>query len=151
MKTSISILFLAAAFGPVAQAQVKINDWDYAGPFSFGGLSAGSTGGGFIQIVGTTYSSKRPASMHGGGLSAWGGQWLGAGVTVPKLRAQTSGTNVIIAWPDPSTRFRLYASDALSPVVWTPVLELPAIVGNEKQVTVPQSSGSQFFQLYRPW
>jgi hypothetical protein len=151
MKTFLRILFLLAAFGPVARAQVKINDWDYAGPFAFGGTSAGATDGGFIQITGTTYRSHRPANMQGGDLIAWGGQWLGAGVTVPKLRAQTSGTNVVLAWPDPSTRYQLYKSAEVTPFAWTPITSLPAIVGAEKRVTLPHSARKEFFQLYKPW
>ena len=67
------------------------------------------------------------------------------------MRIQKSGANVILAWPDPSTRYRLFQSGVVTPFAWNGITQLPAIVGTEKQVTLPISGSRGFFELYKPW
>jgi len=148
MKTVVAVTFTLAMLGASAPAQLKMNGWDY---YNYPSQpSGGSSSGGTLLLTGTMDHPYKASVMRGGSLTAWNGYWLGQGLTVPELRIQKSGTNVIIAWPDPSTRYRLFKSDVIPPLAWLPTNALPAIVGNEKQVTLPRSGNKSFFQLYKP-
>src|SRR5436190_3129902 len=107
MKTLAIITFTLTVFGAPALAQLKINSWDY---YNYRQSSGGSSSGGTLFLTGTMDHPYQASLMRGGSLAARNGYWLGPGLTLPKLRIQKSGTNVIIAWPDPSTRYRLFKS-----------------------------------------
>jgi hypothetical protein len=65
----------------------------------------------------------------------------------PALRVLRSGTNVLLAWPNPSTGFQLQESTSLTAPDWADVNTAPALVGDEKQVHQPVTLGARFYRL----
>jgi len=146
MKTLIatSVAWTALAFS--AQAQLKLSNWGFNNYPSPGVVSSGGT----LTLKGSFTRPIRPATLQGGTLAISGAYWIAPGITLPTLRIQNAGTDVILAWPDPSTGHRLFASDVVTPFAWTQITSAPAIVGAEKKVTLPRNSAG-FYLLYKPW
>lgn len=65
----------------------------------------------------------------------------------PQLSLQTTNHQVVIAWPTNATGLSLESSGTSTPGTWSPVTNLPAIVGAQYVITNPITSGSQFFRL----
>ena len=71
-----------------------------------------------------------------------------ATVTVPTLRAQLSGSNIILSWPAAASGFTLETTTNLAdPNSWTQVAATPALVSQQFQVTNNVSSGRCFYRL----
>ncbi len=136
--------FLALALP--AAAQYQITSWT----IDAGG---GQSSGGVYAVTGTI--GQPDANIHtGGAYTLFGGFWSSYAVVptpgAPTLRIIHANTRVILAWPDPSTGYQLQATSTLSSPVWTDVIDAPAIVGSEKQVTQPINPGTRFFRLRHP-
>ena len=90
------------------------------------------------------------------GTAAWGGSSgfgtafslsLGT-VSPPRLTANPSGPNLVLAWPINATGFSLQSTTTLgSAAVWTTNLPAPVIVNDQNTVTNPISGAQQFFRL----
>ena len=145
MKTLFLYLGLFAAHWS-ASAQYQM-DW-----FTLDG-GGGQSSGGAYTIHGTI-GQPDAATSSGGAYTLQGGFWstFGLGPTegVPSLRIVLSGTNVTLAWPNPSTGFQLEESPNLVTPIWTNANVAPGIVGGEKQVNQPLASGTRFFRLRKP-
>jgi len=138
------ILLATCAFS--AQAQYSIN-WS---TIDSGG---GHSSGGPYALAGTI-GQPDAATSGGGAYTLHGGFWSAIAVVAiegaPALRLVRSGSNVILAWPNPSTGFQLQESPSLFAPNWTDVNTAPGVVGEEKQVTAPVQPGSRFFRLRKP-
>ena len=115
--------------------------------FTVDGGGGVSSGDGY-SLRGTIGQADAGA-MSGGGFSLTGGFWSGAGETMPTLRIQRAGNDVIVSWPNPSTGFDLQENAGLMGA-WNSVGQAPSVVGAEKQVTVPAGPGSRFYRLRKP-
>ena len=133
------LLFFVAA--PELLAQYTITS------YTIGGGGGRSTGGGYA-VRGTI--GQPDAGWQSGGVYVLdGGFWNVAesADALPELRIQPAGRSVLIAWPDPSTGFRLQHSPDMTAPVWSDVRSTPTIVGAEKQILLPLQPGSHFFRL----
>ncbi len=69
----------------------------------------------------------------------------------PRLSIRPTATNtVLLAWPYPSTGFRLMENASLDTTNWTEVTATPEQVGDEYQTIVELSGGSRFYRLRNP-
>jgi len=142
MKRSIVVALLLTAI--TAAAQNYAINW-----FTIDG-GGGDTGGGGYSLRGTI-GQPDAGAMSGSGFSIAGGFWSGIAPTtaIPSLRIVRIGPNAAIAWPNPSTGFQLQESPTL-PGMWGNVSDVPAVVGDEKQVLVPATMGARFYRLRKP-
>lgn len=113
----------------------------------------GTSSGGAYTLSGTA-GQPDAGYQSGGAYGLIGGFW-GAfadapAEPIPTLRILLNGSKVTLAWQNPSTGFILQESSSLSTPVWTDVLELPGVVGLEKQVSVNLGVGERYFRLRRP-
>jgi hypothetical protein len=145
MKTIALLLLLVALHLDVA-AQYQLN-WS---TLDAGG---GQCAGGPYTVQGTL-GQPDAATSAGGAYTLYGGFWSALAIVptegAPALGIIPSGTNVILAWPNPSTGFQLQETAGLSAPNWTDVNSIPAVVAGEKQVTQPIALGSRFYRLRKP-
>lgn len=67
------------------------------------------------------------------------------------LTATLAGPNVLVSWPAvPNGSYTLQSSSSLAPANWQPVLGSPAFSNGLDTMTIPISSGAQFFRLSSP-
>jgi hypothetical protein len=114
----------------------------------------------------TTFTTSAPVNIPGavGGTTAYVGITGGDGgtastqhisnfsfISLVDLRAQVSGSNIIVTWPAAVGGYTLQESASLTSPSWTAV---PAgdisTSGGVNQATIPIGSGAQFFQLVLP-
>lgn len=139
MKLMLLSFLLAAAS---AHAQYAI-DW-----FTLDGGGGQSSGG--VYTVTGTIGQPDAATSSGGQYTLEGGFWSAFAVVPPTLRIIRNGTDVTLAWPNPSAGFQLQESPSLTTPTWTNVTAAPAIVGGEKQVNQTLAPGSRFYRLRQP-
>lgn len=136
-----ALVLMAAVHGLLAQTY-SIRS------YTIGGGGASTAKG---YALNGTIGQPDAGSQKGGAYSLSGGFWSVAAVVSsddsPALRILPAGRSVVLAWPDPSTGFQLQQSASLTLPVWNDVRSTPAVVGTEKQVTLPLQPGSQFFRL----
>lgn len=102
---------------------------------------------GVAQGPGTYGSSSSPATVQDDEFFA------GTGIVtvLPSLTITLAAPNVILSWPTSATGFTLQELAAfpstLPPYTWTDVSTLVVISGANNTVTVPASSGNNFFRL----
>ena len=65
------------------------------------------------------------------------------------ISAAASAGNLTLSWPAAASGFTLQSRASLTSGSWTAVTPAAALVGNQWQVTVPRTSGTQFFRLVR--
>ncbi len=65
----------------------------------------------------------------------------------PVLQVAVQNGQVVLAWPTPSAGFILEQAASIPVGSWTPVLSTPAIVGQDKVVTLPTSDTAKFYRL----
>ena len=69
----------------------------------------------------------------------------------PLLRIVATTTNaVVVAWPAPSSGFKLQFNADLNTTNWEDVGQTPTVVGGENQVIVSPSVGNRFYRLRWP-
>ena len=142
MKGAIVVVLLLTAIAATAQ--------DYAiNWFTIDGGGGESVGGGY-SLHGTI-GQPDAGAMNGTGFSISGGFWtqIAPATAIPSLRIARMGPNTIIAWPNPSTGFQLQESPTLIEM-WSNVSDVPAVMGDEKQVMVPATMGGRFYRLRKP-
>ncbi len=145
MKPKYLLIVMLALLPLVVQAQPYSIDW-----FTIDGGGGTSTGG--TYTVTGTIGQPDAGRMSGGAYTLEGGFWgiISAIQTPgsPLLRVLLTSTNtVVVAWPNPSTGFSLQQNAALGNTNWLGVTNVPAVVGNEKQVIVAPPVGNRFFRL----
>jgi hypothetical protein len=69
--------------------------------------------------------------------------------TTASLSAKQLGGNIVLSWPVAAAGFSVQARAALGSGIWTTLTNVPVLAGNSWQVTLPDSSGAQFFRLWR--
>lgn len=69
--------------------------------------------------------------------------------TVAPVTATVDGANTILSWPVAAAGFSVQSSTALGSGNWVTLTNAPTLVGNNWQVTIPNSSSAQFFRLWR--
>ncbi len=68
--------------------------------------------------------------------------------TPPQLAIVPAGTNVVVSWPLFASGYQLWSATNLAPpVTWSSVSQLPATNGLVFSVTLPQTSGQNFYRL----
>lgn len=136
-RFALLVLLLAAAR---VDAQFAI-DW-----FTFDGGGRASSGGPY-SLQGTL-GQPDAGTSSGGGYTSQGGFWPGVtSQSAPALRILRDGTNVVLAWPNPSGGFQLQESSSLTTPDWANVNTAPVLVGDEKQVNQPVAAGVRFYRL----
>jgi len=143
----MKLILLLLPFAVVnASAQYAI-DW-----FTFDG-GGGQSSGGAYTLAGTI-GQPDAAIASGGTHTLHGGFWSAFAVvqteSAPSLRILLNGTNVTLAWPNPSTGFQLEESPSLVAPAWTNVSGTPGVVGGEKQLDQILAPGPRFFRLRKP-
>jgi hypothetical protein len=111
----------------------------------------GASSGGQYTIRGTIGQPDAGAGT-GSGYSLAGGFWHDfqtVPVSSPLLRIARSRGNLLISWPNPSSGFQLQESPTL-PGMWSNISDVPAVVGDEKQVIVSATIGARFYRLRHP-
>jgi Concanavalin A-like lectin/glucanases superfamily/Bacterial Ig-like domain (group 2) len=70
--------------------------------------------------------------------------------TVASLTASSSGGNITLSWPVANAGFALQTTPKLAkPASWTTLTNAPTLVGNQWQITLPESGAGQFYRLIR--
>ena len=105
--------------------------------------------------VSGTIGQSDAGVMSGGSYSVvggfWGILWVVQTPGAPLLRIQPTATNaVVVAWPAPSSGFKLQFKPSLNTTNWTDVGQVPAVVGGENQVIVTPPVGNRFYRLKYP-
>ena len=66
------------------------------------------------------------------------------------VESTTATSPVVVAWPSPSSGFKLQFNTDLNTTIWTDVGQAPAVVGGENQIIVSPPAGNRFFRLKWP-
>jgi hypothetical protein len=98
--------------------------------------------------------------MSGGAFSIGGGFWPGVtGIKpIPDLRIFLSSpamspninARVTLAWPFPSTGFRLEAASTPVGGQWVPISDSPSVVDGEYRLTLEATGIARMFRLHSP-
>ena len=151
-RRSTAALLVAAsvlvAFALRAAAQPYSIDW-----FKVAGGGGSSTNGQYS--VSGTIGQPDAGAISGGSYSVVGGFWAIVSAVqtpgAPLLRIMPTTTNaVVVAWPAPSSGFKLQYNADLSTTNWADVGQVPAVVGGENQIIVSPPAGNYFFRLKWP-
>jgi hypothetical protein len=62
-----------------------------------------------------------------------------------------AGNNsVVLTWPSAAAGYTLQCNPALNAATWSNVTNVPALINNQYQVTLPKSGANCFFRLMAP-
>jgi hypothetical protein len=153
MRNFLAIALVGAAllFPGALRAQNYNIDWYTIG--SGGGTSTGTNGGTSYTVSGTI-GQPATASMSGGGYALTGGFWSIISTIqtagAPLLSVIRSGSDALISWSESATGFLLEQSSTLLPSSWTVSAAPQSTNAGVISVSVPASSGYQFFRLHNP-
>jgi hypothetical protein len=67
----------------------------------------------------------------------------------PSLAITRSGSSMVLTWPASATGYVLRFTQALPPL-WADYADQGTVVGDNKVVTIPNPTGSRYFQLRQP-
>jgi len=114
----------------------------------------GTSSNGQYTVSGTIGQHDAGGPLTGGNYSLTGGFWSLLSVIQtpgsPTLRIfLTSSNTAVIAWPAPSTGFRLLLNTNLNTTNWS-AAGSPITVGSENQVIIAPPVGREFFRLVNP-
>jgi hypothetical protein len=148
---AIVIVSLALVFPRAVHAQTySINWYTIAGG---GGTSSGTSGATTYSVSGTI-GQPATATMTGGNFSLTGGFWSMIAVVqtagAPTLTVVRSGSQAIISWPATATGYVLQQSPTLMANSWSASSATMTTNGGIISVTVPATSGYEFFRLENP-
>src|ERR1700722_4945451 len=148
---SASLICLTAVLllGPVFGAQAQAYDLSWNVIAGGGGTSTGSN-----YTLSGTIGQPSAGPMSGGSYSLYGGFWgISSAVQTPGspfLTITSSGGNVNISWPAPSTGFVLQENPVVSSTNWNAVSQATNVVNGTNVVTIPATGGNLFFRLVNP-
>jgi hypothetical protein len=74
--------------------------------------------------------------------------WINTNL-IPSLRIGSTASNAVVAWCTNAPGFSLQMKTDLATTNWVNVTNVPVIVSDEYQVTMPFSTGTAFFRLFR--
>jgi hypothetical protein len=151
MKALEARPLVAALLALVATWQSRADysiDW-----FKIAGGGGTSTNGQYS--VSGTIGHADAGAMSGGNYAVAGGFWGILSIVqtpgAPLLRIVPTATNaVVVAWPAPSSGFKLQFNADLNTTNWADVGQTPTVVGGENQVIVSPPVGNRFFRLKWP-
>ena len=66
------------------------------------------------------------------------------------VESTTATSTAVVAWPSPSSGFKLQFNVGLNTTNWTDVGQVPAVVGEENQIIVSPVAGNRFYRLKWP-
>jgi hypothetical protein len=119
-----------------------------------GGGSSSGAGGGATYAVSGTIGQPASAAMSGGGYSITGGFWsiIAALQTPgsPPLSITRLGGQAALSWSSSAAGFVLQQSSSLLPNSWSASTATMTTNGSTISVTVPATSGYQYFRLLYP-
>jgi hypothetical protein len=115
-----------------------------------GGISSGGD-----YAISGTIGQPDAGTLSGGDYTLQGGFWAVQTTVQPPspvlLAITSSGGDVVISWPAPSTDFVLQQSNDLTqPTGWSGVTQQIIVNGGQNTVTVPATTSPQFFRLKYP-
>jgi hypothetical protein len=141
-------LSLGVLFALSASAQSYSIDW-----FKVAGGGGTSTNAQY-SLSGTIGQHDAGGPLTGGGYSLTGGFWALYALQTsgaPKLRIFLTTTNTaVVAWPSPSTGWKLQQDLNLSTTTWTTPTETVNDNGTEKYIVVKPPTGNRFYRLSPP-
>jgi len=128
-----------------ASAQTYSIDW-----FKIAGGGGTSTNGQY-SLSGTIGQHDAGGPLTGGNYSLTGGFWALYALqtaNAPTLRIFLTTTNTaVVAWPSPSTGWKLQQDLYLSTTTWTTPTETVNDNGTEKFIVVKLPAGNRFYRL----
>jgi hypothetical protein len=95
-----------------------------------------------LTVNGTDFTNVLPA------LSV--STFVGQAAAPPVLAVTQQGGNIVLTWAANATGYALECSTNLASTNWSPVLPLPAVVGNQNVVTNNITNGAVFYRLHQP-
>lgn len=113
-------------------------------------------GGGSMQsksepTIAGTIGQPLAGRLQGGRHTLVAGFWsYGSSVVAqrpPSLRISVVGNQSLIAWPSWAVSYQLQTASDLAAPAWEDVVQAPAVVGSELQVTLRLQAGPAFFRL----
>jgi hypothetical protein len=145
---ALALCSLLFTFCLGAFAQSYSIDW-----FTIDGGGGTSTGG--IYSVSGTIGQPDASTMNGGNYTLNGGFWgiIAAVQTpgAPLLTITRSNIFSIVSWPDTATGFRLENNSNLSITNgWATAPQTRSTNGGQISVTVPATTGNNFYRLRNP-
>jgi hypothetical protein len=153
MKTFLAIAIVGAALVSPRELHAQIYSINWYTIGGGGGASSGASGTNTYTVTGTI-GQPATAAMSGGGYSITGGFWsILAAVQTPGspfLSVVRSGTQAIISWSAPATGFVLEQSSTLKPGSWSTNTAALSTNAGVISVSVPATTGYQYFRLYNP-
>jgi hypothetical protein len=153
MKSFLAIAMVGAAlvFPRALHAQIYSINWHTIG--GGGGSSSGVSGTNTYTVTGTIGQAATVA-MSGGIYSITGGFWsIVATVPTPgspSLSVARSGTQAVVSWNASATGFVLEQSSTLLPGSWSASSANLTTNGGVISVTVPATSGYNYYRLHTP-
>ena len=149
-RTALLGLLFLFRLVPVAHAQSGGGYELKNGGFSSG---SGTATNGAYRLAGAFVPSTTTVATNGGYSLTGGFTTVGLVQTpgAPLLRIAGSGAGFVLAWPDPSTGFKLQSTATVAnSASWTDVPQPVVVVGSDKTVTVPTTGPYQFYRLFKP-
>jgi hypothetical protein len=71
-------------------------------------------------------------------------------IVAPPLAMKRGQTNLLLAWPNPSTGFVLQENSGINSAGWTDCSATPQVAGGQKQIAWSLTNGPRFFRLMHP-
>jgi len=145
-------LFGGLAFSAVALAHAQTYDISWYKIAGGGGSSSGTAGDGTAYSLSGTIGQLDAGNMSGGNYAITGGFWsvIAAVQTTgaPYLTITASGANVVISWPASAAGYTLQKNSNLNlPNNWSSVSQTTNVSNGTNYVTIPATSGNQYFRL----
>jgi hypothetical protein len=145
MKTIIPALAVFLSITCSLNAQSFSIDW-----YKIGGGGGASTNG-QCSLSGTIGQHDAGGPLTGGSYSLTGGFWALYAIQTtngPTLRIFLTTTNTaVVAWPSPSTGWKLQQNLNLSTTTWTTPAETVNDNGTEKFIIVKPPVSNRFYRL----
>jgi WD40 repeat protein len=103
-----------------------------------------------LHYDGTTGAFIDALQLPGGSSSSVGPTFMATTPSLPRLKIQRSGSDMVLSWRSPGTNFVLQSSDNFSAAkTWSAVTNVPVLVGGEYNVTIRDALPACLYRLKR--
>lgn len=68
----------------------------------------------------------------------------------PLLVLNKINGNDVLTWPAPTAAFNLQQSSVVQPTNWASISNVPVVLSNQNQITLPSSANTTFYRLQFP-